>query len=177
MSANEMIAFWLVPAPAERKYFESLIAELAARFGAPVFEPHVTLLGGDIDERVAADVLHQVEFAKPIELEVAGIEFSDKYTKTLFVQFRSSDRASTLSDALKAAAGTSSDYEFNPHLSLVYKDMPAGEKAAAAAEITLPFERVVFGGIKAIRAPSPIKTREDVEAWRTLGERRIDHAR
>ena len=168
-----MVAFWLVPARAERDRLASLIAGLAARFDAPVFEPHVTLFGGKIAEEKAADVLQRCDFAMPIELEIAGVEFSEKFTMTLFVQFRSSQRASELSAAIKTAAEIESDYEFNPHLSLLYKEMPEREKAAAALTIELPFDRVAFDGVKAIVTPAGIKTRAEVEAWRTIGERRV----
>jgi 2'-5' RNA ligase len=172
MSPDEMVAFWLMPARAERDRFTSVIAELAARYDAPVFEPHVTLIGGKLDEQKAADVLQRCTFSEPIELEIAGVETSEKYTKTLFVQFRPSPLASELSDAITAAANITSDYEFNPHLSLLYKEMREVEKAAAASRIELPFDRVTFDGLKAIVTPAEITSRKEVEAWRTIGERR-----
>ena len=85
MAPNEMTAFWLMPAREERDYFASLIADLARRFDAPVFEPHVTLFGGQIAEAAAIDVLQQSAARAPIELEVERIEFSEKFTKTVFV--------------------------------------------------------------------------------------------
>ena len=173
MPADEIIAFWLIPAGRERDYFASLITDLAARFDAPVFEPHVTLFGGKLDEQKAADILERCGPAPPIELEVERIDFSDKFTKTLFVQFRRSQQANELSAAIKSAAGIDSDYEFNPHLSLLYKEMPETEKAAAASSIAIPFRRVAFDALKAIATPAGIKSSEDVEAWRTVRERAL----
>jgi len=36
---------WLIPAETARSFFMSTIGELAARFDAPLFEPHVTIKG------------------------------------------------------------------------------------------------------------------------------------
>jgi hypothetical protein len=171
---ERMVAFWLVAAADERAFFSSLIDLLAVRFGAPRFEPHVTLLGGhDIDPERAAEALRKLPPIEPIELEIERIDFSDKFTKTLFVQFRQSSEAGALADAIREATGSKTDYQLNPHLSLVYKDLPKREKAEVADSLELPFEDVVFDTVKVITGPAGTSTREDVEAWQTLGERRL----
>ena len=169
-----MIAFWLSPAAGARELFLGLIKELAQRYTAPVFEPHVTLCGGDLPEARAHEILRNLCIREPIELEITGIEHSEKYTKTLFVQFRTCQQIEALSAEIEKAAG--SEHKLNPHLSLLYKEMPKAEKAEAARAISLPFERVTFESVTAVITPSPITNAEDVEAWRTLGSRRLDTA-
>ena len=173
MPSNEIIAFWLMPARAERDFFAALIRKLATRFDAPTFEPHVTLFGGAVEKERALHVLELCCAHPRIELEVDGIRFSDQYTKTLYVQFRASTEALALSDLIKGAAKIASDYQFNPHLSLLYKEMPREQKAKLASETALPFSRVTFDSLRVISTPVPIKRREEVEAWRTLGNRRL----
>ena len=172
MPQKQMIAFWLSPVPESREFFMSLIKELAQRFHAPVFEPHVTLCGGDMPEERASEILRNLSIREPIELEVTGIRYSEKYTKTLFVQFHSAPEIEALSAEIQKAAGT--DYELNPHLSLLYKDMPPAAKAEAARAITLPFERVRFESVTLVVTPLAITSAQDVEAWRTLGSRPLD---
>ena len=82
-----MVAFWLSPAAGPREFFLGLIKDLAQRFQAPVFEPHVTLCGGEMPEERALEILRNLCIREPIELEITGVEHSEKYTKTLFVQF------------------------------------------------------------------------------------------
>lgn len=65
----------------------------------------------------------------------------------------------------------SRDYEFDPHLSLIYKDLPESTRATLAAATTVPSMRVTFDRLRVIRCPDRITTRADVEAWQTLGER------
>lgn len=169
-----MVAFWLSPAAGAREFFESLIKGLAERYDAPRFEPHVTLSGGDIPRERALEILRNLSIREPIELEVSGIEFSENYTKTLFVQFRSTPQIEALSAELQKASG--SDYELNPHLSLLYKEMPQDAKAEAAQTITLPFKTVSFESVKAVLTPTPIRGPEDITVWRTVGSRRLNTA-
>jgi len=169
-----MVAFWLCPASGAREFFAGLVKELAERYEAPRFEPHVTLSGDEMDESHAAEILHNLSIREAIELQIEGIEVSDKYTKTLFVQFRSTPEVAALSAEIQKARAAR--YELNPHLSLLYKEMPGSAKDEAARAISLPFARVRFETVSAIVTPSPIRRREDVEAWRMLGSRRLDTA-
>src|SRR4051794_23820376 len=169
-----MIAFWLSPAAGAHEFFEGLIKELAERHDAPRFEPHVTLSGGDIAAERAIEILRNLSIRESIDLEVTGIEFSEKYTKTLFVQFRSTPEIEALSAELQKAIGR--DSELNPHLSLLYKEMAQDTKAEAAQAITLPFKTVSFESVKAVLTPSPIHGPEDITVWRTVGSRRLDTA-
>jgi 2'-5' RNA ligase len=171
---SKMVAFWLSPTASAREYFLTVIKELAQRYSAPVFEPHVTLCGGNLAEERAVEILSDLCIREPIELEITGIQYSEKYTKTLFVQFGSSPRLEALAAEIEKAAA--SEHSLNPHLSLIYKEMPRTQKAEAARAITLPFERVTFDSVTAIMTPHPITTSEHVEAWRMLGARRLDSA-
>ena len=166
---KKMIAFWLMPAAPVREFFDRLTRDFAVRFDAPRFEPHVTLCGGQIDEGLATEILRNLAPRFPISLAVEQIEWSDSYTKTLFVQFLSSPEIEALSEEIRTAI--SRDYELNPHLSLLYKQMPAAGKAEAARTVTLPWTHVTFDAVQVISTPHPITTREQVEAWRTLGSR------
>jgi hypothetical protein len=172
VSANaEILAFWLRPAAREREFFATLIQELAARYDAPVFEPHVTLNVCAGKAESALDVLPTLTSRAPIRLEIARVVSSPEFTKTLFVQFRASDEAAQLSAEIERAAPSDTRYHFDPHLSLIYQAMATTEKEGLARTIVLPFQSVVFDSLQLIAAPAQITQRADVEAWRTLAER------
>src|SRR5438270_14014805 len=82
------IAYWLVPEAAAREVFSRQIRELARQFGAPLFEPHVTIFIAPENSRAPLEVLHELG---PVEIELAirSIRFSEQFTKTLLVQFES----------------------------------------------------------------------------------------
>lgn len=173
-AGKETLAFWLLPGGEARAFFTSLVDKLAGSVDGPAFEPHVTLLGAEIDLQRATDLLENVaRETRSLRLRVSGIEFSDKYTKTLYVQFHSSADAQAISQALARRAGADGSYDFDPHLSLLYKTMPEAEKEALAREIRIPFEEVTFDALKLVSVPTPIETPADVHAWRAIAERQL----
>ena len=175
MEAREqMVAFWLMPAREERQFFKSLIELLSVRFDAPRFEPHVTLFGAkDLEAESAVQALDELPLGKPIELSVERVTFSDQFTKTLFVEFGDSAEAAGLRSAIRTATGSRSDYQLSPHLSLVYKDLPAREKAEVAQSLEMPFETVACDAVKVITGNAGTRGPEDVASWRTIAERRL----
>lgn len=175
MSNDEtMLAFWLVPRFEEKEFFANLIKTLATRFDAPVFEPHVTLFGEKVEEKRALRTLQEVaENTAPLQMQLEWLGVSAVYTKTLFAQFRPSVDATALAEKIRAASKEESSYRFDPHLSLLYQDMPLSAKGQLASEIEIPFHCVTFDLLKVIRCPAQIYRREDVEAWRTLGEQSL----
>ncbi len=164
-----MIAFWLLPAADEREFFRATISRLAADYDAPAFEPHVTLAAGDYDRQTALRCLAATS-ATPIRLRAQAIRFSEAFTQTVFVPFYPSSAAADLSATIVRTLGAAGAYHFDPHLSLIYKTMPAEQKKVIALEIDLPFAQVNFDSIRVIEGPSQTLSRADVEAWRTLAD-------
>jgi hypothetical protein len=99
--------------------------------------------------------------AEAIQLETAGIFFSSAFTKTLFVRFRSTP----VLEKLRSSLGLSVP-GYDPHLSLLYPNLPSDAGARLARSINLPFSVVTFDGVRAFRCPNPTTTRAEVESWR-----------
>lgn len=167
-----MIAFWLMPSAGEREIIRSLVVDLARRCDATAFEPHVTLQAGNFEEATALRCLNEISFSA-LDLAVQSISFSDAFTKTVFVQFAPSAEAAELSAQIGNALGAAGAYQFDPHLSLIYKTMSASQKRSIADEVAWPFTRVRFDTVRLIAGPAHTRTWQDVESWRTLGERRL----
>jgi 2'-5' RNA ligase len=170
MTAREpkaIVAYWVTPAEPTRSFFASKIAELAARFDAPLFEPHVTIYAAGKGEDIPAEVLSRALIdCNPFRLSVRNIQYSDEFTKTVFVQFEPNPPLSGLSRALQQASALQDEYQLNPHLSLIYKKMTRSAKIEVAASVSLPFTEVLLDSAKAVICPAPTKSRQDVEAWR-----------
>lgn len=168
------VAYWLTPAEPARSFFASTIAELATRFAAPVFEPHVTIYAGEAGNDAPAQVLgHALTGGKPFRLSARDIQYSDEFTKTLFVQFEPSRALSHLSRALQQASARQDEYELNPHLSLIYQKMTPSAKIGVVESVKLPFADVLFDCAKAIISPARVEARRDVEAWRIAAVQRL----
>jgi hypothetical protein len=161
------IAYWSVPVGAAGKFFERTIRELATRFDAPPFEPHLTLVIAPEVARGPRKVLSQIP-SPDLVLGVREIGWSEKFTETLFVRFERNQRLVDLVEAIRKSSGGSEQCQIDPHLSLIYKTLPAKTKRALAEEIQLPFSEVHFKGIRAVRCKSPTKTADDVREWKQL---------
>jgi 2'-5' RNA ligase len=165
MRKTTATVYWLVPASPERELFRDFICILAKQFDAPPFEPHLTLF---VTSRYSKKVLQQIK-SRPIRLRVREIAWSPKFTKTLFVRFRSNRSL----ERLVLALGGESRSVRDPHVSLLYKKLPTRTKKALAKTIQLPFREVVFDSIKAVRVTLPVTTETDVESWRIVATKRL----
>jgi 2'-5' RNA ligase len=169
-----IITYWLIPAEPTRSHFASVISDLAARFDAPIFEPHMTVYAATMaSENEAASLARVVADSPTYSLRIGGVAHSDEFTKTVFVQFHPSEALSRLSANFREASSIKDEYQFNPHLSLIYKKMPPARKAEIATKVSLPFEEVLFDSAQAVVIPADIKSRGDVEAWRVVATQKL----
>jgi 2'-5' RNA ligase len=174
VSRGIVIAYWLIPAEPARSFFQGLINELAQHYDAPVFEPHVTVFVGGNRIGAAQRALSQVALeAELTNIKTLGIDQSDEFIKTLFVQFAPNRRLRRINETIRDAAKDSSRYDLKPHLSLLYKTMPVATRRDLAASIGAPYSDVSFDAVKAVRCASPTQTRGDVEAWRVLASAKL----
>ena len=164
---KRVTVFWLIPVKPQRELFGTIIRILAAEFRAPRFEPHLTLCRAP-EEQSSTNLLRKIRVS-PIRLRIRGIAYSDKFTKTLFIRFENKPRLEKLVRDLGGRAKSLRD----PHLSLIYRRLPAVTKRELAATTKLPFRNVLFDVIKAVNCVSPTDTRQDVESWRAVATKRL----
>src|SRR6266576_6503201 len=98
------IAYWLLPETPARDLLAREIKELARQYGAPLFEPHVTIFIAPENSRPPLEVLRELG---PVDIELAihSIRFSEQFTKTLFVQFERNSVLQQLGDAIWRTEG------------------------------------------------------------------------
>lgn len=174
MSSRIVIAYWLIPAEPARRFFQGLIEDLARRCDAPLFEPHMTIHVGSNHADAADKALSKTaRECQPIKLKALEIGHSDEFIKTLFVQFAPNRKLRQLHETIRNAAQDSSDYELNPHLSLLYQTMPVVRRSELAHSINVPSSEVMFDVLKTVRCISPTRSRADVEAWRVEASRAL----
>ncbi|MEP0915613.1 hypothetical protein NC981_02195 [Leptolyngbya sp. DQ-M1] len=158
-------SFWLMPIERDHSLYQSLITNLAHRYNAPIFQPHVTLYSGECEhDRVSEFLKSQSSFE--IRLEIDRIQYSEQFTKTLFIQLVSTPELNQLSDEIQRFFGGS--YSLDPHLSLIYAPLSEAEKRSLVEQIQLDDRGICFDRICAIETPTKTQTCEDVEAWRKI---------
>ena len=172
MTRQTVIAYWLIPSEPARSFFLRIVNDLARRYDAPVFEPHVTVYVGADQADAAAKALEKVAIeCELVRLTPLRIDQSAEFIKTLFVQFAMTAELGKINDIIRHAANDSSQYELKPHLSLLYKSLAAATRSELAASIKVPFSEILFDSLQAIRCVSPTQTGADVEAWELMASR------
>jgi 2'-5' RNA ligase len=174
VSRRTVIAYWLIPVEPVRSFFQKVINDLARRYDAPRFEPHVTI-NVELNRADAAErtISQAARACKLIKLRALEIGQSSEFIKTLFVQFALNRELQQLNELIRSAAQDSSPYKLSPHLSLLYKKIPAVVRRQLADSIKVPFSEVVFDLLKAVRCVSPTQSATDVEAWRVVATQQL----
>ena len=126
---------------------------------------HVAADRADTATNALGDAARECKLSR---LTPLGIDQSDEFIKALFVQFAMSAELRKINNLIREAANDSSQYELNPHLSLLYKNLAAPTRCELAASINVPFAEVTFDAIKAVRCVSPAESGADVEAWHVV---------
>jgi 2'-5' RNA ligase len=160
VSRRIVIVYWLIPSQAARSYFQNLINDLAERYNAPEFEPHVTVhVGVDCTDTVDGVLSKAARGCERIVLHALEVNGSSEFTKTLFVRFAVTTQLQRLNQSIRIAAQNSSDYQLNPHLSLLYKTISIQDRHLLTHSIDVPFPEVTFESLKAVRCVSPTQSR------------------
>jgi 2'-5' RNA ligase len=149
--AAEVYSVWLMPEPVWQRTFTGAVRDLAARFGTPVFEPHLTLIGGrpfdraELERKVAAALQGVAPIAQPIRDVVTG----DSFFRSFYALFAAEGALLDLKHRVDRAVLGTEARDFMPHVSLLYGSVEPKAKAAAAAEyraavagLDVRFERV-----------------------------------
>jgi hypothetical protein len=161
------VAYWLVPSREPLTFFQGLIETLAHSQGAPVFTPHVTIHAGEspAGEDPRPVIAHSMRGLTEVRLRTGSVAHSGLFTKTLFVQFHPSQVLSRVAADLRRLSICPSDYILDPHLSLLYKNMPAQDRETLAASLRLPLPEVSFDAVWAVAFGGTPHTAEDVKSW------------
>jgi 2'-5' RNA ligase len=169
VTRQTVIAYWLIPSEPARSFFQKIINDLARRYDAPVFQPHVTIhVGADQTDAVESAITEATRGIKLISLTPIGVDHSDEFIKTLFVQFITTAELQQANELVREAANDSSRYELKPHLSLLYKNLGVATRRELATSIAVPFSDISFDSLQAIRCVSPTQTSADVKAWELI---------
>jgi len=171
------ISYWLIPAEPEKSIFERIICDLAQRFDAPVFEPHLTLYSGPGDERDNLDeiIARSTAGISEVVLRTSGVAHSNQFTKCLFVNFELNETVAKIANDLKEHFADQDGYELKPHLSLLYAQIRDDVKERLARELSIP-RAVRFDTVRAVSTGIGMVRKAEVEEWRVLVTRQLHSA-
>ena len=166
-----MYSIWVTPADKDRQYLSQIIQELSNTFNTCKFQPHCTLWS-----RVDLPLKNLISVVKsssqgiaPFTVKVKKADHSQSYDKTLFIQLYDHKSLSLLQQRIQNGLGKDLYYQFNPHISLIYRnDMKMNTKLNIINSLnfkqTLNMVNIIIN-----------KTDIQIEKWKVVYKQRLKH--
>jgi hypothetical protein len=107
-----------------------------------------------------------------MELMCGETGHTDALFKTLFIQFED-PRLLTLHRQLRDHLARSVDYVLQPHLSLLYKELPQAVRRGLASHYTFRGRTILFDHIAAARPGAGQDDWSDIRGWVVWARRRL----
>ena len=130
-------SLWLMSTEQANEKFVNLVKKLAKENNAPVFQPHVTLLGDFMfpEEECVAKTKQLVSGQQPFTVKLGEIDYEDFYFRTLFVRAEKSEPLLALNNRARGIFQMQNTPPFMPHLSILYGIVPVETKEKIMKEI------------------------------------------
>ena len=155
-------SLWLMPTGEVYEKLSSLIKSLAKKYYAPIFDPHITLIGevmqseDDVLRRAEQLALKQNSF----QITLNSVDYQDYYFRALFIRAEKTYQLQALYDRAKEVFGIQNISDYMPHLSLMYGNFPQAVKDKIIENIGRD-QNMVF----TVSAIHLLKTDGEVSAW------------
>ena len=164
-----MYSIWAIPSDKHRQYLSQIIQELSNTFNTCKFQPHCTLWSRiDLPLKKLIPVVKSSSHGiAPFTVKVKEIDHSQLYDKTLFIQLHNHENLSLLQQRIQNGVGKAYHYQFDPHVSLIYKDgMSENEKLNIADSLSIKsifeIENIVIN-----------KTGNQIEKWKVVYKQKL----
>lgn len=166
----ERYSVFLTPARHDYEHTAGIIRELCAKYGKEPFEPHLTLLSGDLTDLVGLKsvVSEAASEGAPITLQIRRVACDETYFRAVYLEFNVNSKLRLLRERILAATGAESTGLFVPHLSLLYSDMPLHRKQAAAGRVVTGRPEIRFDEIKIVSPRNRFEGWRDTSQWQPL---------
>lgn len=163
-------SLWLVPPEPVRNRLENEIIRWSGTLGTPLFEPHITLLGGIKDDADIAGrmfgFMRGVGPLKPIAVELGSTRHEPEFYRCVYLNVWLTKPLRKMHDLARAhfryVAASSQD--FIPHMSMVYGKVDTQEQAVIARDL----ESLYKGEIFTVSEVALWETEGPPDAWRQL---------
>jgi 2'-5' RNA ligase len=170
---SDSYSIWLQPDPDSSEYhrLRELIGDYSQRYDdAPVFEPHITVVGGlsDDQDAVTETTRTLVQEQESFEVSLPRVHCSTTRFQCVFLLVEPILELLSLHENTVEAFETSGGM-YVPHLSLLYSDMSLEERLKLVESIdseSLP--EVVF-----LDSVAVVETTGDTREWETIAEYRF----
>ncbi|MBI5697089.1 MAG: hypothetical protein HZC29_00995 [Thaumarchaeota archaeon] len=151
-------SIWLEPSQKDTVYLNKIISDLAKKYGAPRFSAHLTVYSGVSGLNQAKSAVNSCRLAK-FQVKTSAIRHSDYLWKTIFVNIKKDTNLRTVNSILQK--NLKLDYEFKPHVSLIYKALDTATKRKIIKNLKIK-KSLTFDKITITRSS------KNVHTWKKL---------
>ena len=140
-----MHAIWLTFSKNDRDYLKKIIDELSEKYQAPKFEPHITVYGlVDSEMSLIESIAKEATLnCNSFLVKKSEILQSEELWKTVYVELKMNNQLELIHKNLKKHFEKVSKYEFNPHISLIYKILSIEEKIRIINKLNIKNEFMI----------------------------------
>ncbi len=136
-------SIWLKPAGEVRAGLAGIISRLSREYSTPLFEPHVTLIGGltGQEEELIAQTRQLAGQLRPFVVQLGEVGRLDEFYRCLFIRVQETEPVMKANAQARKVFQRESDDKYMPHLSLLYGNLPPAVKEEIMAQIGRRFRR------------------------------------
>ena len=126
----EHYSIWLIPGKNDQVYLQKLINRLSYEYNAPIFFPHCTLYSTSIlSETKLEGIIKTIAIdTQPLFVELKRLNFTSDIWKTVIIELENSKSLTQLQKNLMKKIYRKVEYNFQPHISLMYKKLSFEKK-------------------------------------------------
>ena len=113
---------WLMPTGEPYDRLVDVINHLSQKHGGPLFEPHVTLLGGmeGEGEEICHNTMRLAQGLRPFEVQLRKPGYQDSYFRCLYLHVQETPSLMEAHAQARNILNQQEELQFQPHLSLLY---------------------------------------------------------
>ena len=155
-----MYSIWAVPTTKDARYLLQIICKLGKKYDTPTFYPHITVFSGIRSSSVAKTAIKNCTDIKKFTVNTMDVAFSNNLWKTVFINVEKNQKLKQIHNIIKKNT-SNSKYEFNPHISLIYKKLDDSKKQEIIDSLKIK-RKLTFDKI------TIIASYKDVKKWKVV---------
>jgi len=153
-------SIWLLLSKEDEAYISETIQLLGEENDAPIFEPHCTLFSPISDLELTKDIINEISI-NPFQISTNGLNHSDLIWKSLFIELKTNIQLTIMNQLFDQSFAV--DYDFQPHISLIYKELNMDTKKTIIEKLTVK-------NSYRMSSLAIVDTTGPVEMWETVHE-------
>ncbi len=140
---GEGYSIWLMPDIEDDVAYNDEIQTLAFGYEAPNFESHITVIGGVKEEerRIVEAIDSIAKDQRAFMVHFLGIETEDVWNRAVYLRARKDEELQSLHERTAQSLGIEPSPDYMPHMSMVYGDFDANQKAEMIQRLGISWSR------------------------------------